>query len=72
MSTVPHPRGLALLVAHIAAFDPATVTARERLDDALGPVLARKLVFALTGGGQARERRERADGFLDDRAVFAA
>ncbi|HVH51305.1 MAG TPA: hypothetical protein VM690_04110 [Gaiellaceae bacterium] len=41
-------RGSALLVAHTARLDPATPTARERLELVLGPALARKLVFALT------------------------
>ena len=36
--------GLDLLAAHCAALDPDAPTARERLDDALGPELARKLV----------------------------
>jgi hypothetical protein len=72
MNAVPQRRGLALLAAHCAALDPGSATARERLDEALGEDLARKLVFALTGAGKHRERRERADGFLDDRAVFAA
>ena len=45
------------------SLDPGTATARERLDEALGDDLARKLVFALTGAAaEARERRERADG----------
>jgi hypothetical protein len=41
-------RGIHLLVAHIRHFDPSEPTARERLDDALGAPLARKLVFALS------------------------
>ena len=41
-------RGNALLLAHTTRLDPNTPTARERLDVVLGPVLARKLVFALT------------------------
>ncbi|HET8892795.1 MAG TPA: hypothetical protein VFM96_01685 [Gaiellaceae bacterium] len=41
-------RGSALLFAHVSRLDPATPTARERLDAVLGPALARKLVFALT------------------------
>lgn len=42
--------GLELLAAHCASLDPDTATARERLDEALGPELARKLVFALSAG----------------------
>lgn len=41
-------RASALLFAHTTRLDPATPTARERLDAVLGPALARKLVFALT------------------------
>jgi len=41
-------RGHALLLAHASRLDPSTPTARDRLDAALGPVLARKLVFALS------------------------
>ena len=40
-------RGLELLEAHIRNFDPGEPTARERLEDAMGESLARKLVFAL-------------------------
>jgi len=40
-------RGRDLLLAHCASLDPATPTARERLDAVLGPTLARKLIFAL-------------------------
>ena len=57
MNAVPHEHGLALLVAHCATFDPDTVTVRERLDDELGPELAHKLVFALTGGGARGDGR---------------
>jgi hypothetical protein len=41
-------RGQALLLAHCSRLDPATPTARKRLDAVLGPALARKLVFALS------------------------
>jgi hypothetical protein len=68
MNAVPTDRGLALLVAHCASFDPDAPTARERLDDALGPELARKLVFALSSGAEERE----SPGSLRARAVFAA
>ena len=40
-------RGSQLLEAHIRSFDPGEPTARERLEDAMGESLARKLVFAL-------------------------
>jgi hypothetical protein len=63
MSAVPSERGIDLLAAHCASLDPATATARERLDEEIGPELARKLVFALSGG-RSRE--------LDAWAVFAA
>jgi len=53
MDASPHDRGLALLAAHCSSLDPAAASARERLDEALGPELARKLVFALAGGGTA-------------------
>jgi hypothetical protein len=59
MNAVPHEHGLALLAAHCATFDPDTLTVRERLDEALGPELAHKLVFALTGGGASSDRRRR-------------
>jgi len=62
-------RGLALLIAHCASLDPATPTARERLDEKLGPELARKLVFALA----PRERDEdRSMQPLRAWAIFAA
>ena len=41
-------RARALLLAHCSSLDPATPTARERLDAVLGPKLARQLVFALS------------------------
>jgi len=40
-------RGSQLLEAHIRSLDPTEPTARERLEDAMGESLARKLVFAL-------------------------
>jgi len=40
-------RGSQLLEAHIRSLDPAEPSARERLEDAMGKALARKLVFAL-------------------------
>jgi hypothetical protein len=69
MNAVPHERGLALLVAHCASLDPDAPTARERLDEVLGPVLTEKLVFALSSGTQSRER-SRSD--LAACFVFAA
>jgi hypothetical protein len=62
-------RGLARLAAHCASLDPDAPTARERLEEKLGPELARKLVFALA----ARERDEdRSLHPLRPRAIFAA
>ena len=48
----PTPRGMnergqQLLEAHIRSLDPAELTARERLEAALGEPLARMLVSAL-------------------------
>jgi hypothetical protein len=60
--------GLDLLAAHCANLDPATPNARQRLDVALGPELARKLVFALS----AHAPREYRDSDLGARVVFAA
>jgi len=67
MDAVGKQRGDALLLAHCASLDPAAANARERLDEALGPELARRLVSALCAGAPSRER-----GGLDVRAVFAA
>jgi hypothetical protein len=67
MDAVPNDRGLDLLAAHCLALDPGAETARERLDDALGPDLARMLVFALSPRSSERERSD-----LRARAVFAA
>jgi hypothetical protein len=62
-------RGLALLIAHCTSLDPAAPTARERLEEKLGPELARKLVFALA----ARPRDDdRSPEPLRPRAIFAA
>jgi len=60
--------GLDLLAAHCAALDPDAPTARERLDDALGPELARKLVHALS----SRTPHEYRESDLRAWAVFAA
>lgn len=50
-----------LLAAHCLNLDPATPTARERLERALGKELAAKLLFALApsraGAAPARSRR---------------
>jgi len=56
-----------LLLAHCSSLDPTAVSARERLEDAIGPELARKLVSALCSGGPSRN-----DGGLGSRMVFAA
>ena len=69
MNAVPTERGLALLARHCASLDPDAPTARERLEDALGPELARKLVFALAGTAHDTNRSPDA---LGTRAVFAA
>jgi len=69
MNAVPHTRGLALLVSHGASLDPDSPNARERLDETLGPDLARKLVFALSSGTRSRERSRSG---LAAHAVFAA
>jgi hypothetical protein len=50
----PGTRGTKLLAAHCKSLDPAATTARERLDAALGPELARVLVFALATAGHGR------------------
>ena len=69
MTAVPHERGLALLLAHCASLDPDSPTARERLDEALGSDLAKKLVFALSSGTRSRARSRSG---LGARALFAA
>jgi len=56
-----------LLLAHCASLDPAGPPARERLEDALGEELARRLVSALCAGAPSRD-----DGGLGARMVFAA
>jgi hypothetical protein len=55
-----------LLLAHCASLDPDSATARERVDAALGPDVALKLVSALCAGAHGRERG------LGARTVFAA
>lgn len=49
-----HRRGDQLLLAHLASLDPAAPAARERLEDALGAELARRLVAALCAGAPRR------------------
>ena len=61
-------RGDRLLLAHLASLDPAGATARDRLEDALGTELTRKLVWALCSSAPSRVE----DDGLDARAVFAA
>jgi hypothetical protein len=51
-----HDEALALLQAHCRSLDPAAPSPRERLEDALGPELAAKLLFALVSV-RPRERR---------------
>jgi hypothetical protein len=60
-------RGIALLLAHCASFDPDAETARDRLEHALGAELARKLVTALAAGAPVRP-----GSGLRPRPVFAA
>jgi hypothetical protein len=67
MNAVPSKRGDALLLAHCASLDPASPRARQRLEDALGEELARKLVTALCAGPP-----ERHVGGLGARMVVAA
>lgn len=67
MNAVRSHRGNALLLAHCASLDPASPSARERLEEVLGPELARKLVRALCSGAPSRDERG-----LGARTVFAA
>jgi hypothetical protein len=67
MNVVRRGRGNALLLAHCASFDPDAETAKQRLDDALGPELARQLVRALSAGAPVR-----SEAGLRPRAIFAA
>ena len=58
-----------MLAAHCTSLDPNAPTARERLEEKLGPELAHKLVFALA----THERDEdRPPQRLRPRAIFAA
>jgi hypothetical protein len=60
VTTAPEPgRGRAAARLHtdlqaLARLDPDRPTAAERLEEALGPDLARMLVFALSRGGRVR------------------
>jgi hypothetical protein len=59
MNAAPSPpgrRGLDLLVAHCSSVYPDAPTARERLEEALGPDFASKLVVALSARQAGRER----------------
>lgn len=47
-------RGVRLLEQHLESLDPEAVPARTRLEEQLGPELARKLVFALAPRRPAR------------------
>jgi hypothetical protein len=64
MNGLPTQRGTALLLAHCSSLDPAALPARERLELALGPELAGKLLYALCSRSPS--------GALGARAVFAA
>ena len=68
MDAVPTQRGTGLLVAHCASLDPASASARQRLEEALGADFARRLVTALTAGAPARSE----PGLRPRAAVFAA
>ena len=52
----PGRRGLELLAVHCTSLDPEAPTARERLEQIVGPDLAHKLVFALSARPAGRER----------------
>lgn len=47
-------RQLDLLAAHCRSLDPDAPTARERLEQVLGPELSAKLLFALAPRGAQR------------------
>jgi hypothetical protein len=52
----PGKRGLELLVAHCSSVYSDGPTARERLEEVLGPELTSKLVCALSARPAGRER----------------
>jgi hypothetical protein len=60
MNAASHERGLALLAAHCTSFDHDASTARKQLDEALGPELAHKLLFALSSDAGLRAGSARA------------
>jgi hypothetical protein len=62
MNATSRTRGLDLIAAHCTSLDPSSEPARKRLDEALGPELARKLVFALSCGGTHGERSRSRSG----------
>jgi hypothetical protein len=62
-------RGDQLLLAHLASLEPTTPPARQRLEEALGEELTRRLVSALCAGAP---RREEPAELHARRAVFAA
>ena len=49
----PGERDLLLLSVHCRSLDPVALTARERLERALGSELTHVLLFALAAGGTA-------------------
>jgi hypothetical protein len=51
-SETQEERGCALVAAHARSLDPDTPTARERLEELLGPELTGKLLFALAPGSE--------------------
>lgn len=53
----PNADGLSLLAAHCRSLDPRVPSARERLEVAIGPELARMLVFALVPHAERCDRR---------------
>jgi len=54
------PRGPGLPTAHGPSLDADSASPRERLDAAVGPELAQKLVYALCAGGPFRFGRRAA------------
>ena len=62
MNASSRTRGLELIAAHCTSLDTSSEPARKRLDEALGPELARKLVFALSCGGPNQERSRSLSG----------
>jgi hypothetical protein len=49
-----------LLLAHLQALEPERLSARERLEVALGPELTRLLIGALAAGGGTGRSRSRS------------